>query len=140
MDQRCEAYIQSCSAYFNCKISCYIGVAVALYEVRDVYDKLLEMEYNNLHKSNQNYWLRNFHGGSAAPKLQEFAAWTFLIEQGKREEMEKQLLLSFDELRSDHRLGTSALRERYGGDNRQNIAEEHRADALFFFSFYNRIK
>ncbi|BBH18791.1 hypothetical protein Back11_01360 [Paenibacillus baekrokdamisoli] len=113
--QRCEAYIQSCSTYFNCKISCYIGEATTLFEVHDVCDKLMEMEYNNLHKSNQVYWLHNFRGNNAAPKLPEFATWALLIEQGKREEMEKQLLISFAELRSDHRLGASALEAFYHG-------------------------
>lgn len=115
LHQRCETYIQSCITYFNCKISCYIGEMATLLEVRDVYDRLMEMEYNSLHKSNQVYWLRNYRGSYAAPKLPEFATWAFLIEQGKREEMEKQLQLSFEELRSDHRLGASALQAFYHG-------------------------
>ncbi|NEW04766.1 response regulator [Paenibacillus sp. SYP-B3998] len=113
--QRCAAYIAYCKQSLSCTISCYIGEASALYEVRGTYNQLLEMEYNNLQKSNQVYWYKNYNSSLVIPKLPEFSAWTILIEQGKRAEMEKEIKRYFAELAADHRLGANALHAFYQG-------------------------
>ncbi|OPA81200.1 DNA-binding response regulator [Paenibacillus selenitireducens] len=111
--RRCEAYIQSCKQYFYCEISCYIGEVTTLYEAQHIYNKLLEMEYNNMHKSNQVYSLQQFHMKPITLKFTEFSAWTILIEQGKLEEMEKEIKRCMTALRSDSRLSAGIVRAFY---------------------------
>ncbi|WP_314587703.1 helix-turn-helix domain-containing protein [Paenibacillus terrigena] len=108
LSEACREYIQSCQQYFNCQISCYIGEVTSLFNVSEMYHELLELEYNNLHKSNQVYFLRN-REKTGMMKLPLFSAWTILIEQGKREEIEKELARCIAAFRSDARLSASAL-------------------------------
>lgn len=80
---RCNMYIDACSQYLNCTVSCYIGEPVKLHELTVMYKTLLSMEYNNLSESNQLNWLSkqspdpfpdpclpDFTAGAAARKRQ----------------------------------------------------------------------
>ncbi|MEC0231897.1 response regulator transcription factor [Paenibacillus alba] len=115
LNEKSTTYIASCKQYFSCSISCYIGEASSLCDIRETYIKLLDMEYNNLQKSNKVYWQQDYQVTAMTLKLPEFSAWTILIEQGKRGEMEKEIHRSLMELREDPRHGAQALQAFYHG-------------------------
>lgn len=105
----CQDYIQSCRKYFNCMVSCYIGERSTLYELADIYQQLLEMEYNNLNKSNQVYTLSQNSSHTIPMMIPRLSAWTILIEQGKLDEMEREIISCIADFRLDPGLSVSAL-------------------------------
>ncbi|GGI45067.1 hypothetical protein GCM10008018_10240 [Paenibacillus marchantiophytorum] len=115
INDKCLTYIASCKQYFSCSISCYIGEPSDLVGIRETYIKLLDMEYNNLQKSNKIYWQHEYQANQLMPKLPEFSAWTILIEQGKRGEMEREIARNLKEIREDPRYGANALHAFYHG-------------------------
>ncbi|MBB6672152.1 response regulator [Cohnella nanjingensis] len=113
---RCDRYIDACTRYLNCTVSCYIGEPVALPELTAMYKALLAMEYNNLSESNRLSWLRNQTGDPVPdPRLPDYAAWALLLEHGKEEELVRQLRSSLRELAADRRFGASVLDAYYLG-------------------------
>ncbi|WP_274364977.1 response regulator transcription factor [Paenibacillus thermotolerans] len=44
----CEAFIEACSRYFYCELSCYIGDIVPVQEMLAMYEALTEMHLNNV--------------------------------------------------------------------------------------------
>lgn len=113
---RCNMYIDACSQYLNCTVSCYIGEPVRLHELTVMYKTLLSMEYNNLSESNQLNWLsKQSPDPFPDPCLPDFTAWALLLENGKEKELVQQLRNSLQELASDRRFGANALQAYYQG-------------------------
>jgi two-component system response regulator YesN len=113
---RCNMYIDACSQYLNCTVSCYIGEPVRLHELTVMYKTLLSMEYNNLSESNQLNWLcKQSPDPVPDPCLPDFTAWALLLENGKEKELVQQLRNSLQELASDRRFGANALQAYYQG-------------------------
>lgn len=46
--QRCQGYIQDCGTYFYCRLSCYVGVPVAVTELQGMLNELMDMERRNI--------------------------------------------------------------------------------------------
>lgn len=114
--ERCGRYIEACSTYLNCSVSCYIGEPVLLRELTPMYKALLALEYNNLSESNQLNWLSKQEAEPGAdPRLPDFGAWTLLLENGKAEELGARLSTSLRELAADRRFGASVLQAYYLG-------------------------
>ncbi|MDR0271533.1 response regulator [Paenibacillus sp.] len=88
---RCEKYIRSCHHYFGCNLSCYIGKSSSIYEIADTYGQLLEMEYNNLNKSNQVYTLAAQGTQPIKMMIPRISTWTVLLEQGKLTELQQEI-------------------------------------------------
>ncbi|MFU1795504.1 helix-turn-helix domain-containing protein [Paenibacillus azoreducens] len=88
---RCEKYIRNCHHYFGCNLSCYIGKSSSIYDIADTYGQLLEMEYNNLNKSNQVYTLAAQGTQSIKAMIPRISTWTILLEQGKLEELQREI-------------------------------------------------
>ncbi|GIP26820.1 hypothetical protein J23TS9_19500 [Paenibacillus sp. J23TS9] len=106
---RCEKYIQGCHKYFGCNLSCYIGESSTLYNIADTYKQLLEIEYNNLNKSNQVYTLASLGTPSIKTMIPRISTWTILLEQGKLEELQKEIRSRIAELGKIPRLSLSEL-------------------------------
>ncbi|OXL83265.1 hypothetical protein BCV73_09365 [Paenibacillus sp. SSG-1] len=88
---RCMAYLESCRRYFHCTLSCYIGEPSTLFEIGETYQKLLEMEYVNLNKSNEVYRLAGFVPESGQVPASKLRNWIQLLELGKLEDVERDL-------------------------------------------------
>ncbi|HEY4390690.1 MAG TPA: response regulator [Paenibacillus sp.] len=106
---RCEKYIQNCLEYFDCNISCYIGRNVSLYEIADMCKQLLEIEYNNVNKSNQVYTLASLSTPSTKSMIPRISTWTILLEQGKLEELQQEIRCRISEMMELHRLSLAEL-------------------------------
>lgn len=116
IDRKCNGYIDACSQYLNCTVSCYIGEPVMLHELTGMYKALLSMEYNNLSVSNQLNWLRKQSPEPAPdPRLPDFIVWALLLENGKEEELVQQFKSSLKELALDRRFGANVLHAYYQG-------------------------
>ncbi|GGH10698.1 response regulator transcription factor [Paenibacillus segetis] len=114
--QKCTEYIDACSQYLNCTVSCYIGEPVQLHELTGMYKKLLSMEYNNLSVSNQLNWLcKRSPEPVPDPSLPDFTIWALLLENGKEEELIQQFRNSLQELSSERRFGANVLQAYYQG-------------------------
>ena len=109
LNLRCEQYIQDCYSYFGCNISCYIGNRSTLYEIADTYRQLLEMEYNNLNKSNQVYKLASLGTQSIKSMIPRISIWTLLMEHGQLEEMQREIHGRMEELSRYPQLSVSEL-------------------------------
>lgn len=106
---RCEKYVQNCHKYFGCNLSCYIGRRSGLYEVADTYKQLLELEYNNLNKSNQVYSLASQGPDPIQTMIPRISTWTILLEQGKLEELQKEIRSRVAELKGMEGLSLAKL-------------------------------
>ncbi|MWV42924.1 response regulator [Paenibacillus sp. HJL G12] len=106
---RCEKYIQGCHKYFGCNISCYIGKNSTLYDIAHTYQQLLEIEYNNLNKSNQVYTLASLGTPSIKAMIPRISTWTILMEQGKQKELQQEVCSRIAELGRSPRLSVSEL-------------------------------
>lgn len=91
LHMRCEKYIRNCHEYFDCNISCYVGRSSSIYEIADTYQQLMEIEYNNLNKSNQVYTLASLGTPSIKAMIPRISTWTILLEQGKLEELQQEI-------------------------------------------------
>ncbi|KOP68385.1 AraC family transcriptional regulator [Bacillus sp. FJAT-18019] len=109
LNSRCEKYIQDCYTYFGCKISCYIGNRSTLFEIADTYRQLLEMEYNNLNKSNQVYTLTPSGSQTIKSMIPRISTWTLLMDHGKLDEIQREIRGHITELRSNPELSVSEL-------------------------------
>lgn len=114
--RKCNEYIDACSQYLNCTVSCYIGEPVMLHELTKMYKALLAMEYNNLSLSNQLNWLSKRSPEPASdPSLPDFTVWALLLENGKEEELIRQFRNSLQFLSSDRQFGAHVLHAYYQG-------------------------
>ncbi|MDR9854852.1 response regulator [Paenibacillus sp. VCA1] len=109
LHSRCEKYVQNCHRYFGCNISCYIGTSSSLYEVAETYRQLLEIEYNNLNKSNQVYSMTSQSTHSIQTMIPRISTWTILLEQGKLEELQNEIRCRISEMKKIQGLSLSGL-------------------------------
>lgn len=97
----CEAVIHECSSCLKCGLSCYIGDPVPIRQLVTGYYTLLEMEYSNIHQTNQVMLQRDYR--ITAPKICHIPSsseWSMLLETGKKEEVLKRLEENLDELQA----------------------------------------
>lgn len=113
LEEQCRQYIHYCREYLYSYVSCYIGKASLLSQVSLMYKQLLDMEYNMIKKNSQVHWYKESHSSAHSTKLPEFTTWTLLIEQGKKEDMEKELCRFFTALEQEKELNADVLHAFY---------------------------
>ncbi|PDO10750.1 MAG: hypothetical protein BLM47_05265 [Candidatus Reconcilbacillus cellulovorans] len=92
--KRCREYLQACSQYFHCQVSCYIGKMVTAQTLAAAVTELLGTERYNISKTNNVLDLaENGAPAAAIPEPPQFSDWSSLLESGKAEA----LLASIDE-------------------------------------------
>lgn len=90
--ERCNRLIAACEVYFRCKVSCYLSEQTELPNAHLTFENLLEMEFNNLNKATNVYTLESGSFSSMELKLPSFSVWAILLEEGKKQELEKQII------------------------------------------------
>jgi two-component system response regulator YesN len=97
--QRCEQFIQACSRYFHCHVSCYIGAEQPLLSLGRSIETLLDMERDNIAQlgcvmtysdapAGINAGTGSGLGGLGLMQhLPAFADWSALLEIGKKDEL-----------------------------------------------------
>lgn len=99
----CEAYVQACSQYFYCTISCFVGKATALSDIANTVYDLIDMEHD--HVSGHSIIHHVDHEFQKSASVRQFAIpiaweeWVKLFDTGKRKELTTRLHALFTELR-----------------------------------------
>ncbi|MGV2806726.1 DNA-binding response regulator, partial [Clostridium perfringens] len=73
------------------------------------YRQLLEMENNNLNKSNQVYRLASLGNYSIKTMIPRISTWTLLMEHGQQEEIQREIHGRIEELSRKPELSASEL-------------------------------
>lgn len=100
----CGRYMQASSAYFYCRLSCYIGEPADIGGLTETYHALLEMEQSSVAASETVMFLREFgfersgRQQAQAPACIDWAEWIVLFEAGKKTELLERLSAAFKEL------------------------------------------
>lgn len=101
LDARCRKYIEQCSAYLHCRLSCYVSAPAPVASLREVVSLLNDLEKSNLtdtctvvHEQAKDH--TKPHAVPAAyPPL---ADWAVLLEWGKRAELSSRIDEFFNQL------------------------------------------
>ncbi|SEA61076.1 helix-turn-helix domain-containing protein [Paenibacillus sp. 276b] len=82
-----KKYIDDCSRYFYCDISCYIGQNVQAHEMLGMVNKLNEMDRNNVAYSNKVFMLSKSptHSSKYAPA--NITLWSVMLKEGAFDEV-----------------------------------------------------
>lgn len=113
LEEQCRQYIRYCHQYLYGYVSCYIGKPAVMSKISDMYHKLLDMEYSMMKKNSEVHWLKEQHSSKSDAKLPAFNTWTVLIEQGKKDDMERELCRFFSKLNLEAELNTELLHSFY---------------------------
>ncbi|OBZ12402.1 response regulator [Bacillus sp. FJAT-26390] len=99
--KRCQAYIEACSVYLYCKVSCYIGEWSSLSALSQSYNALIQMELNNVTASQAVLFYKEQTLSSKEVQLPAFFEWAELLEQAKDDQLQKIASDMFDKLGTD---------------------------------------
>ncbi|WP_141499964.1 response regulator [Paenibacillus luteus] len=87
LEEAGQRYIEACSRYLYCDISCYIGEKVYGHEMLGLVTKLNEMERNNVAYSNKVFLLSTPHVHSSQYKLADISLWSVMLKEGAFDEV-----------------------------------------------------
>ncbi|WP_159882155.1 response regulator transcription factor [Paenibacillus puerhi] len=110
LQQQCRQYIEACSKYFYCHVSCYIADPTPIEDLTQVYYELLEAERNNIRNSRTVIWNepQELAMATALP-IPWFSELAVLFETGKKEEFVKRMQEGFELLRQQPSLTVETL-------------------------------
>ncbi|BBH21304.1 hypothetical protein Back11_26490 [Paenibacillus baekrokdamisoli] len=97
----CTQYIEACSKYLYCSLTCYIGEWVNLSELSRMYNALIQMEHNNVTMSQAVLFFKEQPKESRETQLPALFEWSELLEQANREELMELSSQMFEQLRGD---------------------------------------
>lgn len=94
----CNDILEICQEKLHSILSCYIGIPARIQEMSDIYQRLLELEKNNIQEINSIISLYEFEGESdQLIQPPPFSKWKVLYEKGKGEELIERINLYFCE-------------------------------------------
>lgn len=95
----CESFIQYAEEHLYCRLSCYIGEKTPIEQVKQEYESLLKMEYNNITPSSAVHLFREgVEKGSPYPSV-DMSDWPTLIEQGAERDLRLRIHQSLSALK-----------------------------------------
>lgn len=120
LEDRCRSFIESCNAYFHCKLSCYIGRPAGIAALSGMYRLLLAAERANVTATNRVLQVgggeesSGTDGSEGAVPVPAFQEWAALLEAGAKDALEEQAERYFRRL-DQGRLPQEALQAYYFG-------------------------
>lgn len=95
----CYQFIQACSEYFYCIVSCYIGGETKITEIHEMYERLLHMEGSNptISRAVMKLGEQGFSAGPHEGTL-PLGDWQVLLDMNKEEELLERFDHWFDRL------------------------------------------
>jgi len=81
LEKEGQHYIEECSHYFYCDISCYIGLPVHGHEMLDMVNKLNEMDRNNVAYSNKVFFLSKSQIHSPKYEPANIKLWSVMLNE-----------------------------------------------------------
>lgn len=82
MKSRCERYIEACSTFFYCDLSCYIGENVRGHELLGMVNKLYELEQNNVVHNNKVFSVSLQTTPASTYKSTNMNIWSVMLTEG----------------------------------------------------------
>ncbi|MGG4143629.1 response regulator [Paenibacillus algorifonticola] len=82
LEEAGQRYIEACSRYVYCDISCYIGEKVQGHEMLGLVTKLNEMERNNVAYNNKVFLLSTPNAHTPNYKLADISLWSVMLKEG----------------------------------------------------------
>ncbi|HEY0827315.1 MAG TPA: response regulator [Bacilli bacterium] len=113
LKKNCKLYIEACSKYLFCSISCYIGDWVTLNMVSQSYNALLQMNHNNVTLSKSVFFSRNQQVDLQELQLPALFEWAELIETGRMDELDQLTNDMFGQLRKEANVNSETLSALY---------------------------
>jgi two-component system response regulator YesN len=114
LKQSCKQYIDACSKYLFCNISCYIGDWVSLNSVWKSYNVLLQMEHRNVTLSKFVFFTKDEQDDNdEVLQLPALLEWSDLMEMGKMDELDQLAMDMFGQLRKDANFNSETLSALY---------------------------
>ncbi len=96
----CMQYVQGCSQYFNCELSCYIGQPVYATEMLASYHSLIQMDRDNVKHANQTLFLRDYKKAMEGTlQLPSMSVWEEWMKAGAKDKLTEAVERYLDELR-----------------------------------------
>ncbi|WP_373231720.1 helix-turn-helix domain-containing protein [Cohnella sp.] len=109
LKKSCKLYIEACSKYLFCSISCYIGDWVPLNTVWQSYNLLLQMEHNNVTLSKFVFFSNEQPNDIEALQLPALFEWSEFMELGKLDELDLLANDMFGQLRKEAKVTSETL-------------------------------
>lgn len=106
-------YIEACSSYLFCSLSCYIGEWVPLNTVWQSYNMLLQMEHNNVTLSKSVFFSKEQQKDLEALQLPALFEWSEFMELGKMDELDRLANDMFGLLRKEAKVKSETLNALY---------------------------
>ncbi|MEC0127979.1 response regulator transcription factor [Paenibacillus pabuli] len=111
----CQSYIRKCGSYFYCRLSCYVGVPVAITELQGMLNELMDMERRNINEL-EGVFKYDVQGREAEDRflpIPWFPELSVLFETGKFEDLRERVDEIFELLAAQERLSPEILRLYY---------------------------
>lgn len=98
--ERCQTFIHQCKSMLHCYLSCYIGEAVTVKQLRTGVQALLSLERSNVSNTCAIIIERDNKQKQELSALQQapFSDWALLLESGKRAELALRIDECFDQM------------------------------------------
>ncbi|WP_054028236.1 helix-turn-helix domain-containing protein [Bacillus sp. FJAT-28004] len=100
LQSRCKTFIDQCKRMLNCSLSCYIGEAAEVKQLRTAIQTLLTLERSNVSNTcaiimEQDHTKKQ---GLPTPQQAPFSDWALLLESGKQTELSLRIDECFDQM------------------------------------------
>jgi len=106
----CKEYILFCNISLGCSVSCYIGNYVFGEQLGDIYNKLLEIDKNNVALTSKIFNLNEGHYGEGfVILLSTINEWTSMLNKGEKESLKREIIRYIKSLASEERLNIEGL-------------------------------
>ncbi|WP_145046125.1 MULTISPECIES: response regulator transcription factor [Paenibacillus] len=115
MEKDCQIYIRECGTYFYCRLSCYVGVPVAVTELQGMLNELMDMERRNI-KELEGVFVYDEQGRDTEDRflpIPWFSELSILFETGKVGDLHERVDEIFELLAGQERLSPEILRLYY---------------------------
>jgi len=115
MAQGCQSYIQECGTYFYCRLSCYVGVPVAVTDLQGMLNELMDMERRNINEL-EGVFIYDEVGRDTEDRflpIPWFSELSILFETGKFNDLRERVDEIFELLAAQERLSPEILRLYY---------------------------
>jgi two-component system response regulator YesN len=82
LTEKCNSLVSACNKYFNCDVCCYIGEAVAAWEMPQITDKIIKLDSDNVAYENRTFLLKQGNNNPEGLKLPSTELWTLMLSEG----------------------------------------------------------
>ncbi|SFF18921.1 two-component system, response regulator YesN [Paenibacillus algorifonticola] len=113
LHEQIDSYIEACNRYFFCDLCCYMGSAVPVEEICDMYEQLAELESHNVTRTNERLSLTNCSVSPDVAPLPVMSGWGEMLKLGCGKEMLEEIEKYLDSVKHTGQADARWLRSFY---------------------------